>query len=201
MEMNLSEKGLKFIVEQETGGKAYYEKFLKKPTWPGVESGVTIGVGWDCGYNTVSQLCGDWGALLDEEAIEPLKACCGLKGRAAMAFLPTVKDIEIPWDAAVEVFNKHTVPRFYLMMLRTYPQADNLHPDAASALLSLIFNRGGSLNGERRIEMSDIKACLINKEYSDIPELLRKMKRLWPETAGLRKRRDAEAALFEQAYA
>jgi len=49
--------------------------------------------------------------------------------------------------------------------------------------------------------MSDIKACLINKQYSDIPELLRKMKRLWPDTAGLRKRRDAEAALFEQAYA
>lgn len=201
MEMNLSEKGLKFIVEQETGGKAYYEKFLKKPTWPGVESGVTIGVGWDCGYNTTSQLCSDWGALLDEEAIEPLKVCCGLKGQAAKAVLSTVDDIDIPWEAAVEVFNKHTVPRFYLMMLRTYPQSEYLHPDAASALLSLVFNRGGSLNGERRIEMSDIKACLINKEYSDIPELLRKMKRLWPNTAGLRKRRDAEAALFEQAYA
>jgi hypothetical protein len=201
MEMNLSKKGLEFIVNQETGGRAYYEKMLKYPTWPGVESGVTIGVGWDCGYNTVSQLCSDWGALLDEEVIEPLKECCGLKGRAAMALLPTVKDIEIPWEAAVEVFNKHTVPRFYLMMLRTYPQAESLHPDAASALLSLIFNRGGSLNGERRIEMSDIKACLINKDYSDIPDLLRKMKRLWPDTAGLRKRRDAEAALFEQAYA
>ena len=201
MEMNLSAKGLEFIVNQETGGRAYYEKKLKRPSWPGVKSGVTIGVGWDCGYNTVSQLCSDWGALLDEEAIEPLKSCCGVKGQAAKEMLSTVDDVEIPWEAAIEVFNKHTVPRFYLAMLRTYPQADNLHPDAASALLSLIFNRGGDLNGERRIEMSDIKACLINKEYSDIPELLRKMKRLWPDTAGLRKRRDAEAALFEQAYA
>jgi hypothetical protein len=201
MEMNLSEKGLKFIVDQETGGKAYYEKCLKKPTWPGVESGVTIGVGWDCGYNTVSQLRGDWGSLLTQEDVGSLEECCGLKGRAAMTVLPSVKDIEIPWEAAVEVFNKHTVPRFYLTMLRTYPQAEALHPDAASALLSLIFNRGGSLNGERRIEMSDIKACLINKKYSDIPNLFRKMKRLWPDTAGLRKRRDAEAELFEQAYA
>lgn len=201
MEMNLSEKGLQFIIEQETGGKAYYEKCLKNPSWPGLQSGITVGVGWDCGYNTVSQLCGDWGALLDEETIEPLKGCCGIKGEAALAILPSVKDLEIPWESALKVFKSHTVPRFYLTMLRAYPQAEGLHPDATSALLSLVFNRGASLNGERRIEMSDIKACLINREYSQIPDLLRKMKRLWPNTAGLQKRRDAEADLFEQAYA
>lgn len=199
MEMNLSKKGLEFIVNQETGGKAYYEKFLKNPTWPGVESGVTIGVGWDCGYNTADQLRSDWTALLTKEAVDSLEECCGLKGRAAMTVLPQVKDIVVPWDAAVEVFNKRTVPRFYLSMLRAYPQAADLPPDAAAALLSLVFNRGHSLNGERRIEMANIKTHLQNSDLAAIPGELREMKRLWPETAGLRKRRDAEAALFESA--
>lgn len=201
MEMNLSKKGLEFIVNQETGGKAYYEKFLKNPTWPGVESGVTIGVGWDCGYNTVDQLRSDWTALLSKEAVESLEECCGLKGRAAMTVLPQVKDIKVSWEAAVEVFNKRTVPRFYLAMLRAYPQAAELPPDAAAALLSLVFNRGHSLNGARRIEMANIKTHLQNSDLAAIPAELREMKRLWPETAGLRKRRDAEAALFESALA
>lgn len=199
--MNISEKGLKFIIDQETGGEDYYNKFLKHPSWPGVDSGITIGVGWDCGYNTVEDLKSNWGGLLSEKDIQILSAYCGKKGVEATIHLKDLRDIIVPWEAAVEVFNKHTVPKFYAQMLKTYPQAEFINPDAAAALLSLIFNRGGSLSGERRTEMSDIKAALINKDYSAIPDLLRSMKRLWPTTAGLRNRRDAEANLFQEAYA
>lgn len=199
--MNISEKGLKFIIDQETGGEEYYNKFLKHPSWPGVYSGITIGIGWDCGYNTEDDLRYNWGSLLPNNVIRILSAYCGKKGAEATLHLKDLRDVVIPWEAAVEVFNKYTVPRFYKQMLKVYPQAEYIHPDAASALLSLVFNRGSSLDGERRIEMSDIKAALIRKDYSAIPDLFRSMKRLWPTTAGLRNRRDAEANLFQQAYA
>jgi len=201
MEMNLSEKGLKFIIDKETGGRAYYEKKLKFPTWPGVQSGITIGVGWDCGYNVVDQLRGDWSEHLVPKDVLALEKCCGLKGVAAKALLPSVKAIEVPWEGAIEVFMKRTVPRFYLTMLRAYPQADTLPPDAAAALLSLVFNRGAALGGSTRVEMANIKAHLQSGNLAEIPTELKRMKRLWPDTAGLRNRRDDEAELFESALA
>ena len=41
--MNLSERGIERIIYWETGGRAEYDQH---PEWPGVESGVTIGIGW-----------------------------------------------------------------------------------------------------------------------------------------------------------
>jgi GH24 family phage-related lysozyme (muramidase) len=86
-------------------------------------------------------------------------------------------------------------------MLRAYPQADTLPPDAAAALLSLVFNRGAALGGSTRVEMANIKAHLQSGNLAEIPTELKRMKRLWPDTAGLRNRRDDEAELFESALA
>jgi len=91
------------------------------------------------------------------------------------------------------------VPKFYAQMLRIYPQAETLKPEQTAALLSLVFNRGASLSGPRRVEMVEIKAALANGDFDAIPDLLREMKRLWPDTRGLRLRRDREAELFETA--
>ena len=47
----LNKKSLDLILEFEVGGgENYYNKFLKNPSWPGEQSGVTIGVGYDLGY-------------------------------------------------------------------------------------------------------------------------------------------------------
>jgi hypothetical protein len=197
--MNISKKGLAFIVDKETGGRAYYEKFLKHPTWPGLQSGVTIGVGYDLGYNTKEQFRKDWTEYLDSDELEVLSGFCGITGRAIN--LSSIRDIVVPWSFAVSVFNESTVPRFYRQLLSVYPEADRLPPDAAAALLSLVFNRGTALKGDRRTEMVEIQAALKGGNLGEIPDLLRSMKRLWPETAGLRIRRDDEAALFEKAIA
>jgi hypothetical protein len=105
----------------------------------------------------------------------------------------------IPWSAALDVFKEVTVPKFYAQMLRIYPQADELAPEQTAALLSLVFNRGASLSGERRAEMVGIKEALAKGDLDAIPDLFRDMKRLWPNTLGLRLRRDREAELFETA--
>lgn len=99
----------------------------------------------------------------------------------------------------VDVFENITVPKFYLQMLRIYPQAESLPRDAQAALVSLVFNRGTALAGDRRSEMLGIQNALRDGRTHDVPDLLRSMKRLWPDTKGLQRRRDAEAALFEEA--
>lgn len=200
--MTLSDKGRKLLLDYEVGGgEPYYRKFLSRPTWPGEQSGVTIGVGFDLGYNTESQVSEAWGALADT-SLELLKGAIGIRGESARLWLssrPMVRDIEVPWEKALDVFEKITVPRFYLQMLRIYPQSETLPEPARDALLSLVFNRGTSLAGDRRAEMLGIQNALRDGRTRDVPQLLRSMRRLWPNTTGLQKRRDAEASLFESA--
>jgi hypothetical protein len=194
--MNLNSNGLRFIIEQETGGE---DEYNKHPEWPGEASGVTIGIGYDLGYNDALTVSRDWSAHVDRIDLARLVAVAGIKGAEAHAKLPFLKDMTIPWSAALDVFKEVTVPKFYAQMLRIYPQAETLKPEQTAALLSLVFNRGASLSGPRRVEMVEIKAALANGDFDAIPDLLREMKRLWPDTRGLRLRRDREAELFETA--
>jgi GH24 family phage-related lysozyme (muramidase) len=96
------------------------------------------------------------------------------------------------------VFKETTVPSWYLKTLRIYPNTQDLPGDCAAALVSLCFNRGTSLSGERRKEMVEIQLLLGGKKYADIPAQFRAMTRLWPNSKGLRRRREEEADLFEQ---
>jgi hypothetical protein len=199
--MNLSRKGLDFIIAQEVTSEAYYMKREAKPNWPGESSGVNIGIGYDLGFNTLAQFNRDWDKHIFPRNLERLGRYCGVTGEAANQACVGLRDIVIPWAAACQVFEEQTVPRFYLQMLRIYPHAESIHPDAASALLSLVFNRGTKLTGERRTEMMSIRNALADGKLSEIPKLFRDQVRLWPNTEGLRDRRVAEAELFAQALA
>jgi hypothetical protein len=194
--MNLNSNGLRFIIEQETGGE---DEYNKHPEWPGEASGITIGIGYDLGYNDALTVSRDWSGRVDRIDLARLVAVSGVKGADAHDKLPFIKDMTVPWSAALDVFKEVTVPKFYAQMLRIYPQADALKPEQTAALLSLVFNRGSSLSGPRRVEMVEIKAALANGDMEAIPDLFRSMKRLWPDTRGLRLRRDREAELFETA--
>jgi GH24 family phage-related lysozyme (muramidase) len=74
---------------------------------------------------------------------------------------------------------------------------DEMPGDCAAALVSLVFNRGPDLTGDRRKEMAEIQGLLRVGELKQIPDAIRSMQRLWPDTAGLRRRRREEADLFE----
>lgn len=200
--MKVSEKGLKLLLDYEVGGgEPYYRKFLSRPTWAGERSGVTIGIGFDLGYNTQAQVMAAWGGVLADSNVELLKEAVGIVGEAAKQWLASredVRGVEVPWEKAVDVFGRVTVPQFYSLTLQTYPQASTLPAECRDALISLVFNRGSALSGERRIEMMGILNCLREGRLQDIPSLFRSMTRLWPNTTGLQKRRMAEAALFEE---
>lgn len=191
--MNIDNNGIKFIVDLETGGE---DEYNSHPEWPGEQSGVTIGIGYDLGYNSSTEISREWAEHVSRADLARLVACAGIKGEAALGLLPAVRDIEITWDSAMDVFRDVTLTKFYLQMLRIYPQADELHPNQTAALLSLVFNRGSSLNGDRRTEMLAIQSALKTGNLASVPNLFRQMERLWPNTKGLRLRRHAEADLF-----
>ena len=196
----ISDKALNLILKYEVGGgESYYNRFLYRPIWPGLNSGVTIGVGYDLGYNNLQSFKASWTGKLSTQDIIRLARALGVKGRSAKELIPGVKDIKISWEHALSVFKSHTIPIFADQTNRVFPGADRLHPDAYGALLSLVFNRGADLSGSRRIEMARIRTLVPKKDYKAIALEIRKMKRLWLNAGvdGLLKRREDEAKLVE----
>ena len=199
----LSERALKLIIDYEVGGgAAYYNKQLKQPCWPGGASGVTIGIGYDLGYNTTGQFTRDWKPLLPATDFNRLSVVLGYKSDSARKQVASVKNISIPWESALIVFNNNTLPRFIAETIKAFPGAEKLHPDAFGALVSIVFNRGASTTGPSRVEMLNIKTAIKSGSvnvYEYISEQIIAMKRLWIGKGldGLLKRRDEEAEIVK----
>jgi hypothetical protein len=206
----LNDKSLKLIFDFEVGGgENYYNKFLKNPTWPGEQSGVTIGVGYDAGYVNKTEFSNDW-KNLPKETFDRLYRVVGIKGYQAKELARRLKDITIPWELSLKVFMNKTVKKFYDLTQKTFPNFDKLPEDAKGGLVSLVFNRGAALEGDRRREMKAIRDIMARtqnfdeKILSQIAEEVRKMKRIWIGGGiekGMVRRRDAEAKIIEEALA
>jgi len=198
--LTVSKKGLNQLVKHEISSVAYYRKFLSHPVWPGGRSGITIGIGYDLGYNKEQQIRKDWSSKLSEIDLEKLIVVSGLKEDAAKQALAGVKSVTIPLESAQSVFYESTLSRYAASTLRTYPGVEKLHLDAQAGLLSLIYNRGTSFKGTRRTEMAAIKSLVEQQDYKGISQQIRAMKRLWEgkRLDGLLKRRNDEARLVGQ---
>lgn len=187
------------VIEFETGGKSYYEKCLKKLTWPKGQSGITMGIGADLGYMSKEEFEKFFAQYFSVEENKLLKSVIGLKGSEAKASLNKVSHIELSWDNASKAFVQWTLPKFWKMAKDLWPGLDELREKAQVALVSLAFNRGTSVTGPTRVEMKNIKLLVAIKDYKGIAEQVRLMKRLWvgKKLDGLLARRDKEAALIE----
>lgn len=204
---SVSERAMDMILAFEISSEAAYNKLYRRPVWPKGKSGVTIGVGYDLGHVTADTLARDWTDGIGAAAVDTLRPCCGKTGEPANQMLAQVKSVDVPFAAADAVFKKTVVPRFVARTLAALPPAaENLSPDCLGALVSLAYNRGASFNadGDRYKEMRAIRDAVANQNLADIPGQIRAMKRLWagdPNMAGLLRRRDLEALLFEQGLA
>ena len=196
--MIMSQKAFDLIVEEETGGEAYYNKTEIHPDWPGGASGVTIGVGYDCGYDTAAQIGADWIAL-PSAARASLQECAGVRGSPAHALASELHGISVPWDLAQTVFRATDVPRWEAIVQKALPNTDKLSGDSFGALVSLAFNRGASFSeaGGRYTEMRKIKLLMAAEDFDQIPAQFLAMRRLWPRGGDLWNRRGHEAALFQ----
>ncbi len=179
----------------------YYNKKLSKPTvpaWQTTDSGVTIGIGFDCGYNSPAEIRNAWGSILPKHQVEALVKCSGKKRKEAFDLLPTVKDIVVPIEEALKVFYNTTIYKSAKMALQVYPDLPNIHPVEQSVIVGLVFNRGNSLDGDRRKEMRQLVAAIKKDNDAETAQIIRNMKRLWADVKGLRVRRDVEADLIAQ---
>jgi hypothetical protein len=208
MTVLISQKLIDFTVECEVSSRAYYEKRLQRPEWPGGRSGVTEGIGYDLGYTSQEKLRRDWGTLVAPIMLQVMAHCVGVTGDSARRLLPTVRDqILVPWDMAMKVFIEADVPEYTAEVLRAIPGADKLTPDCLGVLFSIGYNRGNAgwnASGDRFAEMREIRKLIMAGELDVVSRQIRLMDRLWPSDdpgtpdKGLRARRNKEADLWDK---
>lgn len=199
--MIISQRAFDLIVAEETGGEAYYNKTEQSADWPGGASGVTIGIGYDCGYETRASIAADWGGKLPDAQVSELCSVAGIHGSPAHAHAEELHNvIDVPWAVALDVFASRDVPKWEKIVQDALPDSEHLPADSFGALVSLAFNRGASFHepGPRYAEMRDIATLMEARRFAEIPMQIRSMARLWPGTKDLRDRRQHEAALFEE---
>jgi GH24 family phage-related lysozyme (muramidase) len=201
MNYKLSDDSFNLLLKYEVGGgKAYYDKFLSKFTWPEGASGPTVGIGVDCAYYSPQELRKIFNFLPDNE-IELIVKASGKTGQQGKEYTKVLRkaNITVKWEDAIKIFEKLTWPKFTKLAEKTFPGLSDLCDNAYGAIVSLVFNRGTSLNGDSRLEMRNIKNLIPKKNYKGIARELRKMKRIWQGKGldGLLERREAEAKLVE----
>ena len=199
-DLRISPEARELILHFETGGPGYYQARLQRPTVPPGASGITIGIGYDLGYNTPAQIRADWAGVLPDPQVERLAGVAGRTGASARAALSRVRDIIIPWGAAVQVYEGRTVPRFAKLTVATYPGILATHPHIQGVILSTTFNRGSALTPYcRRAELVWTRDDLRAGKTSRLGDYQLAMRRLWPSIPGLQKRYAAHSGLIQNA--
>jgi hypothetical protein len=195
-----SQAAIDLIVAEEISSPAYYQAHYQHPDWPGGMSGVTIGIGYDCGYSTSATINDDWSGKLSDNMVRALMSVAGIHGSAASSHAHELHFVTVPFGAAMDVFKNRDMPKWESIVAKALPNTDKLSPDSFGALVSLAYNRGASFSnaGDRYMEMRAIYHFMSIASFNQIPTEFRSMKRLWPAMKGLRDRREHEAVLFEK---
>ena len=177
------------------------------PYWPGGESGITIGVGWDLGQHSESEFLRAWAAL-DQTTLRQVKIAIRKRGHDAEVLVPQLKAIAVPRDISLSVFRSSLADSYYPMTLRLFPGVEILPTEVQVALLSLVFNRGVLLGHDpdwskakeldRRWEIRRLQGDVKERDLFAIYIRLGTMKRLWEKSGprGLLYRRRDEQHLI-----
>ena len=206
----LQTNGVAFIAAEETGGLGYYNIITRWPHYPGGFSGITIGVGYDLRWNSEPDFLKTWGDHLSQPTLLELAKDIGKRGTKKRVLELKRAGIEVPFKSAWTVFIKKNLPDFYAQTQSIYPSLDRIPDYCRTVLVSLVFNRGTDLSGQRRKEMKNIQTILGDADQAGIGKAEAKrilgnveneivsMKRLWDSGSGLVKRRQAEANLWRK---
>jgi GH24 family phage-related lysozyme (muramidase) len=188
-----SPNALKLIIQ--------FEGINQPGRWPGYKSGITLGYGYDLGYVTVDQFESDWEGCFADQQFERLGEAVGKRAADAQKLAPGLSDIRCTPLDSQRVLITRTIPAYVDLGRRTFPGFDRLPLDAQGALVSLVYNRGGSMKDspgtDNRREMRAIRDLVPRMDLAGIARELESMKRLWQGKGldGLLRRREAEAAL------
>jgi len=197
--------GLSFIARAEVSGPRDYTQRFARPIWPSATSGITIGIGYDLGTVSMKQFAADWRDRLTDAHFDLLCSVVNVNGTALR--LKSVRSVAIPFNDAMAVFVRQSLPSFTAAAQRVFRVPDDLPPSRLAALVSLVYNRGTRLTDtdtkrrERR-EMREIRDLLAAGSLDDIPDRFESMTRLWDanKLPGLIKRRRDEARLWRAGF-
>lgn len=194
----ISAQAVDLLIYFEVSGEAVYRAKYQRPICPlcdSTQSGPTIGIGYDLGQKPASAIRADW---IEHPQMEHLLRASGVKGKAAIPVTNTLSFVVTPYPLAYQVFEDTSIVEYYRVARRAFgPEFVNLHPNAKGALVSVVYNRGGSTSCTlaSRAEMCKLaNECVPSHNYECIADQIRSMKRLWTNK-GLRDRRDMEADL------
>jgi peptidoglycan hydrolase-like protein with peptidoglycan-binding domain len=193
--------GMTFIAREEVSDGTTYRRRFQRPCLPPPPSGITIGIGYDCRFVDRAQLEADWQGVLSPEAIALLQPALGIPGTLALCNQSAT--VSITLGDAMRVFATRSLPKYFEMTRRIYPAIGDQTLNAAqrTALVSLVYNRGADLEGDRRREMRTIQTLLLNGQLDDVAAQFESMTRLWRDVApGLVRRRRAEARLWRSGF-
>lgn len=186
----LTDAGFRLITE--------FEGWAARPELPDLRySGVSWAYGYDAHQNSKATILDDWAPLPGSQPAR-LAATQPFYGKSAVQPTRDVHDIVIPHVVGDDVFIRVDMARVFDQCRRAMPGFDDIRPNAQSALVSLVFNRGPGMSGANRLEMRAIRDFIPSRDYEAIALNLRKMVRVWVGTeieAGMRRRRFAEAQL------
>lgn len=180
--------------------KEEYEHKFQSPYLSGADSGVIIGIGYDCGYAFRKDIYDTWEPYLSSAELSALIKTHGKTGDDAKKLLSAVIGIKVLYHTALHVFYTHTLPSCAADVKNIFPGINTLLPDCQAALLSLVYNRGPLINDtDRRKEMKELVLAVADKDYTGIAKQLKSMQRLWPRDSKQYNLREQEAYLIETA--
>jgi hypothetical protein len=197
----VSDRLVDLIIAFEVGSPELYERKYKSPYYPGGKySGVTGGIGYDFGHRAPAIIIKDWHKHPHKVR---LATASGITGPLSKSVAHSLADISIEFGYAREVFELTSLIEHNRIARRVFGK-DNF--DAASqgvqdALTDIVFNRGGSMAGNSRIEMRTIRdVCLPRQDHVCIKAEIIKMCRINAGTdigKGICRRRHADAAFID----
>jgi hypothetical protein len=203
-QLPISRRALDMIVEFSVTSRQVYEERYRKPIWPGGDSGIVIGIGYDLGAASKQQLDSDWADAIPAVMIAALEPAAGVKAGAAAPLVGTLAAVvDIAWEAATAVHAGKVIPRLTGAVVRALANCQLIPPDCLGALVSLSRDRGLTYQetGDRFTEMRAIRGHMAALQFSKIAGEIRAMKRLSPDNAASAERREREAKLFEDGLA
>lgn len=172
--------------------------------WPGGHSGVTIGYGFDLGYESREDFDAAWSRRMSAEHADRLRATIGMHGQSAHVASKKLGDIIVSQVDALAVLMDFTLPAYIDEAREAFTGFDQLPLDTQGALVSLVYNRGSDMTDNNKVledrrEMRAIRDAIPRGDLHEIAKQLRSMKRLWEGKGldGLIRRREAEARLVE----
>ncbi len=163
--------------------------------------GICVGVWYCLSRRKPDEVRATLARVLPPADAELLAGAAGLREDAARKVLGKLSTIKLTRKQSLRIFGESMLPDFLALTLQIYPKAIDLPPDCLGALASLTYNIGGGGQGSK-----PVRDAMADGKFDDVPAAFRAVGETYamrfvdrPQIAArLKKRREIEAALFEQ---